>query len=196
MIPTRQRSKTGCQACRNRKRKCDEQHPQCAACIQRGVVCTWERDITTQKYSARRKSYYNKSFTVTEDVQSLTTVFAAPQPSMVDHLLSYFFATSPLWITIGGEKNRSTCLRAIMPVAIRDVTVRNCVLALAAGDLSKSSPASAEMSSLSHGFYGHAVNGLQLALSQERRMAGRTGDIHTSEISQTEPHLLKLIGNV
>lgn len=100
-------------------------------------------------------------------MRSLVTVFAVPSGSSVQTLLSHFCAASPLWITSGGQQKRDACLPLILPVAQRNPMVLNCVLALAAGDLSKYSPSSSGMASLSHGFYGQAVAELHSELNNE-----------------------------
>lgn len=35
------RAKTGCQRCRQRKKKCDEKRPRCSACQRWGFLCIW-----------------------------------------------------------------------------------------------------------------------------------------------------------
>lgn len=46
------RSKTGCTACRKRKKKCDEVHPVCGPCRQKNTKCEWrELDIKKHVYS-------------------------------------------------------------------------------------------------------------------------------------------------
>lgn len=35
------RSSTGCWGCRNRRKKCDETHPACNACVKRNIQCIW-----------------------------------------------------------------------------------------------------------------------------------------------------------
>lgn len=37
------RSRRGCQTCRSRKVKCDEEHPQCRACVRAKRECIWTR---------------------------------------------------------------------------------------------------------------------------------------------------------
>lgn len=39
--PKRKRVRTGCLTCRKRHRKCDEQHPKCLSCQQKGFECVW-----------------------------------------------------------------------------------------------------------------------------------------------------------
>lgn len=166
-ISSNQRSKTGCQQCRRRKRKCDETHPFCTSCVQRGLPCNWQRLEPARRLVARRQHQYNKDFTVPEEMRPLVNVFAVASGSSVQMLLSHFCAASPLWITSGGEQKADACLPLILPVAQRNPMVLNCVLALAAGDLSKYSPPSSGMASLSHGFYGQAVAELHSELNNE-----------------------------
>lgn len=162
-----QRSKAGCQQCRRRKRKCDERHPACTGCVERGLPCNWQRQEPARRLVSRRQSQYNKDFTLPEEVRPHIVIFAAPSGPSVQTLLSHFYTTSPLWITSGGERRREACLSLIMPVAERNPLVLNCVLVLAAGDLSKYCPSTSDMASLCHGFYGQAVAGLHSALNNE-----------------------------
>ena len=37
------RSRSGCLECRKRRKKCDEGHPLCAACLERGAECIYPR---------------------------------------------------------------------------------------------------------------------------------------------------------
>ncbi|KAG8528083.1 uncharacterized protein KY384_006999 [Bacidia gigantensis] len=50
------RTKTGCMTCRRRKKKCDEQHPECNNCLRGGFVCegytmrnTWQKPTNTKQ---------------------------------------------------------------------------------------------------------------------------------------------------
>ncbi|KAJ0103864.1 hypothetical protein J7T55_001234 [Diaporthe amygdali] len=108
-------------------------------------------------------------------MRPLTTVFTAATTPVVQALLSHFRDASPLWLTIGGTKRRAACQRLIMPVAARSRLVLNCVLALAAGDLSKYHLASSDMANLSCGFYGQALEGIRSVLDSERAPSGSVG---------------------
>lgn len=175
-----QRSKAGCQQCRRRRRKCDEQHPSCNRCSERNLTCNWQREVKNPKKAIHRKRKSNKDFALPYEMISLTTVFATPVGSIVEKLVSHFSATSPLWLTVGGNKRIATCLRLIMPALHRSPLVLNCVLAVAAGDLSKYQPASSDMTNLSYGFYGQAVAGIQSAVNHELLSTGPTrSNIHT-----------------
>ncbi|KAH7144238.1 hypothetical protein B0J13DRAFT_525626 [Dactylonectria estremocensis] len=47
------RKRTGCQRCRSKRRKCDENRPECAACVQRGLPCPgYQRQLTFKDVSA------------------------------------------------------------------------------------------------------------------------------------------------
>lgn len=166
------RSKNGCQQCRHRKRKCDERHPCCTACIERNLPCNWRGVEAPRKQLPRRQTRYNKDFAVPHEMRPLTTVFTAATTPVVQALLSHFRDASPLWLTIGGAKRRAACQRLIMPVAARSRLVLNCVLALAAGDLSKYHLASSDMANLSCGFYGQALEGIRSVLDSERAPSG------------------------
>ncbi|VUC21206.1 unnamed protein product [Clonostachys rosea] len=43
------KSRTGCQRCRSRRVKCDEQHPSCINCLKRGVKCDYIQQAADQQ---------------------------------------------------------------------------------------------------------------------------------------------------
>ncbi|CAH0045619.1 unnamed protein product [Clonostachys solani] len=159
------RSRNGCQQCRQRKRKCDEQHPRCLACVERDLPCSWQRNPSRRRQLARRSHNFNKDFTLPQEMQPLVTVFAVPSTPIQERLLSYFNTNGPLWLTSGGNVEASSGV--IIPVALQSPLVMNCVLTVAAGDLGKYQPANTEMTSLACGFYGQAIAGIHSALKKE-----------------------------
>ncbi|KAI1362300.1 fungal-specific transcription factor domain-containing protein [Xylaria arbuscula] len=172
---TVKRSRSGCQQCRQRRRKCDEQHPSCSACMQRNLPCDWSRQASRARVS-NRQVQYNKEFEVPRDMRSLVTIFTVPTMSIKEKLLAHFCDNSPLWLTIGGDTRKSTLLDLIMPVATRSQLVSDCILALAAGDLNKYEPSSSEMSNLTNSFYGQAMAGLRSTLNHESDLCDPAGD--------------------
>lgn len=174
------RSRNGCQQCRKRKRKCDEQHPRCLACVERQLPCNWRREPRRHQV-ARRHHQFNKDFTLPKEMRPLVTVFAVPSTSIQERLLSYFNTNSPLWLTSGG--NVEECSGIIIPVALRNPLVMNCVLTLAAGDWGKYQPASTEMATLACGFYGQAIAGVNAALSHEVSASSSSGSASPEKTS-------------
>ncbi|KAH9234082.1 hypothetical protein K456DRAFT_1805171, partial [Colletotrichum gloeosporioides 23] len=168
------RSKTGCQQCRQRKRKCDETHPRCTSCIKRGLSCNWQPPKRRSQQIARRRHAFNKDFAVQSEMRSLITVFALPPASVQDRLMSHFRAKSPRWLSASGGERSEDYLGLIIPVAIRNPVVLNCILALAAGDMCKYEPASSNLLGLTHGFYGQAVAGINAALSKQNDRSENT----------------------
>lgn len=49
IVGTTFRSAAGCTACRKRRRKCDETHPVCHACVKRGTECVWREPKKRKK---------------------------------------------------------------------------------------------------------------------------------------------------
>lgn len=47
------RTKTGCLTCRTRRKKCNEERPQCGNCLKSGRVCSWpsENDLFDRRHS-------------------------------------------------------------------------------------------------------------------------------------------------
>ncbi|ETS74476.1 hypothetical protein PFICI_14342 [Pestalotiopsis fici W106-1] len=162
-----QRSKTGCQQCRRRKRKCDERRPSCTGCVERGLPCQWIREPPSRPRIPPRHSPYNRDFAVPHEMRSLMTVFTIPTSSVKERLLAHFQAYSPLWLTIGGDVRRSTLLSLVMPAVERSPLVFDCVMALSAGDLSKYESTSSDLINLANSFYGQALAGVRSALDRE-----------------------------
>lgn len=48
-VGTKSKSRKGCDGCRRRKKRCDETHPVCGACLKRNDLCEWS-------YSARNRA--------------------------------------------------------------------------------------------------------------------------------------------
>ncbi|KAH0429112.1 hypothetical protein CcaCcLH18_08609 [Colletotrichum camelliae] len=109
-------------------------------------------------------------------MRSLITVFALPPASVQDRLMSHFRAKSPRWLSASGGERSEDYLGLIIPVAIRNPVVQNCILALAAGDMCKYEPASSNLLGLTHGFYGQAVAGINEALNKQNDRSEHTAD--------------------
>ncbi|CAG9990189.1 unnamed protein product [Clonostachys byssicola] len=167
--PCSTRSRAGCRQCRQRKKKCNEQRPCCSACIARNLPCNWSREPRGPS-AARRDSRQNNDFALPQAMGLLVSVFVTPTAPVQERLLSHFDANGPLWLTSVGNADGSSKL--VIPVAIRCPAVLNCILAVAAGDLSKYQPASSEMTSLTCGFYGQAVAGIRSSISSQASSSG------------------------
>ncbi|CAF3449348.1 unnamed protein product [Fusarium graminearum] len=50
------RSKTGCQTCRAKKVKCDEQRPECARCKRLQLTCNWAQELARNKRRGRDRA--------------------------------------------------------------------------------------------------------------------------------------------
>ncbi|EER30533.1 hypothetical protein CTRG_05932 [Candida tropicalis MYA-3404] len=81
MSSRRNRSKTGCKRCKERKRKCDETHPSCNFCLIRGLSCEYEIkifDMTSFRVDKPKKNKnknINKTITTVDiEVPSCTTI--------------------------------------------------------------------------------------------------------------------------
>ncbi|KAI1614225.1 hypothetical protein EDD37DRAFT_594913 [Exophiala viscosa] len=55
--PAKLRTKTGCQICRNRKKKCDETRPACQRCVALGLSCQWPtaEDLVDRRCTPARR---------------------------------------------------------------------------------------------------------------------------------------------
>ena len=52
MSRARLRVKSGCDTCRRRRKKCDEQKPVCGHCERLGLRCTWGQAVEKPRSSA------------------------------------------------------------------------------------------------------------------------------------------------
>uniref|UniRef100_A0A0B7JZE8 Zn(2)-C6 fungal-type domain-containing protein n=2 Tax=Bionectria ochroleuca TaxID=29856 RepID=A0A0B7JZE8_BIOOC len=163
------RSRAGCRQCRQRKKKCNEQRPRCSACAVRNLPCNWSRGPRGPP-AARRDLRQNNDFALPQAMRLLVSVFVTPTATVQERLLSHFDSNGPLWLTSVGNADGSSKL--VIPVAIRCPAVLNCILTVAAGDLSKYQPASSEMRSLTCGFYGQAVASIRSAIDSQISSSG------------------------
>jgi hypothetical protein len=163
------RSRAGCRQCRQRKKKCNEQRPRCSACAARNLPCNWSRGPRGPP-AARRDLRQNNDFALPQAMRLLVSVFVTPTATVQERLLSHFDSNGPLWLTSVGNADGSSKL--VIPVAIRCPAVLNCILTVAAGDLSKYQPASSEMRSLTCGFYGQAVASIRSAIDSQISSSG------------------------
>ncbi|KAL3965312.1 hypothetical protein ACCO45_002316 [Purpureocillium lilacinum] len=51
-VSTARRSRWGCQACRNRRKKCDEERPSCQACVDRRIPCVYSTPKSQRRGSS------------------------------------------------------------------------------------------------------------------------------------------------
>ncbi|KAI9043979.1 putative cytochrome p450 [Aspergillus affinis] len=62
------RSRTGCQGCRERKTKCDEQKPTCGTCTRLGKVCRRDREFKFQVTTGRAEAAVPSSTSQTSEM--------------------------------------------------------------------------------------------------------------------------------
>lgn len=63
-VGTTFRSSTGCWECRRRRRKCDETHPKCNACVKRNSHCVWRNEAPYAALRDHKKSLKDRNSSV------------------------------------------------------------------------------------------------------------------------------------
>ena len=161
------RSRTGCLTCRQRKKKCDEKHPTCGSCVKLKIDCSWSNDDTQRKPRLHRPQTFNHDFSIPSEISHYMTVFASPSMTIQQRLISHFISSCPIWISSIRASDAADFLRDLIPTALRNGMIMDCVLAIAAGDLGKIGVESAELECLSRQHYGVATAALSSAITSE-----------------------------
>lgn len=159
------RTSTGCLTCRQRKKKCDEHYPICDGCNRNNISCIWGQ--TQRKQRLHKLQGYNKDFAVPEELSHCINVFAAPSKTLQQRMLSHFEQFCPVWISSIRVSGGSDFLVHLIPIAMRNAMVMDCVLAVAAGDLGKMGGESIELQNLSSHHYARASERLSVAITKE-----------------------------
>ena len=92
--------------------------------------------------------------------------------TLQQRMISHFVDSCPVWISSIRVTEGSNFLVNLMPIAIRNALVMECLLAVAAGDLGKIAGESVELESLSNHHYARASAGLSAAISKEMETSG------------------------
>ncbi|CAH0055929.1 unnamed protein product [Clonostachys solani] len=175
------RTTTGCLTCRLRKKKCDEVRPQCTACARNGIPCEWRDSPARRKPRVRRKQGYNKDFALPQQITGMMTVFAVPSTDLTERLISHFIVSSPIWISSIHRGQGARFLEHVMPHALNDPLILDCVLTVAAEDLSKFSDRPKELEQLSCEYYRLALAKLPTLINKETEAMQTTTGIHSGE---------------
>ncbi|UNI13562.1 hypothetical protein JDV02_000293 [Purpureocillium takamizusanense] len=85
-VSTARRSRWGCQACRNRRKKCDEERPSCQACIDRRVPCVYSvpksQRRSTSAYVPLRQACSRRPV-IDDDPGAAAIINATNHPSVI-----------------------------------------------------------------------------------------------------------------
>ncbi|KAL4872521.1 fungal-specific transcription factor domain-containing protein [Aspergillus spectabilis] len=159
-------SKTGCLTCRQRKKKCDEHQPTCAACLRNHLECRWPAPdaVVTTRRPRRRRVLSGRALPA--ELSAMVTVFALPSPDLVQRLLHHFSQHGPMWLTSRTGRNRTAILFHLFPEAMENPLILNCVLMIAAEDLLKYD-SSMKLQAAAVEYYGQAVAGLRSSLDSQ-----------------------------
>ncbi|KAL2829072.1 fungal-specific transcription factor domain-containing protein [Aspergillus pseudoustus] len=177
------RTKTGCQPCKQRKKKCDEVHPTCSGCARNDIVCQWpspmtaSSDLPQRRQRIKRRLSRAKAPQLTPGLLGMVTVFAVPSVRILERLFSHFSEYGPLWLSIGPGGRRTSFLGHIVPIALHSPLVLNCIFAVAAADLTKYNAVERDLDIVSLEMQSKAITELSDAIGQE-----------ISRDSATQPH--------
>ncbi|KAL4924622.1 Zn(II)2Cys6 transcription factor [Aspergillus undulatus] len=174
-------SRSGCLTCRRRKKKCDEHHPICTACLRNALDCVWPSPETAPSSRTRRhrRRQVLAGRAVPAELATMVTVFPLSTPDLVRRLLHHFTDYGPMWLTSRTGKSRTAILFHLFPEAMDSPLILHCVLMIAAEDLLKYD-CSAHLQAAAVEYYGQAVAGLREALGSETQ-----GDDLASVTDQT-----------
>ena len=166
------RSRKGCQTCRNRKKKCDEVHPECGGCVRNSLSCQWPLDTSQLQQPRRRRRRQNghlwtSGIDIPQGLDTMIVVFAVPSRKLLCRLLSHFTQFSPQWMSISPGQRRNKFLSHVMPLALENPLTLNCILAASAADLMKYDVEQPELRTMALELYGKAIAGLSAAVSRE-----------------------------
>lgn len=106
------------------------------------------------------------------EIAAMVTVFAMPSPRMVHRLLAHFTDCSLRWLSIRTGCHRTTFLHHLLPAAMENPWVLNCILTVAAADLTKCDSANLELQCVAVEYYGQAIADLRKALREEDILMG------------------------
>ncbi|KDN71801.1 hypothetical protein CSUB01_11840 [Colletotrichum sublineola] len=70
--PIKTRSRAGCKYCRDKRKKCSEEHPRCLRCVQAGIDCVYE-PIKKRKRRASTRPNEMQEAAASDDSDSLVT---------------------------------------------------------------------------------------------------------------------------
>ncbi|KAJ3958790.1 hypothetical protein N0V92_004614 [Colletotrichum tropicale] len=59
--PIKTRSRAGCKYCRDKRKKCSEEHPQCLRCVQAGVACVYEPIKKRKRRTSTKSAMFSES---------------------------------------------------------------------------------------------------------------------------------------
>lgn len=163
--PRKKRCKTGCQTCRSRKKRCDENRPICTMCLRLGLRCQYSKDCdkpqpqNLSKISAPVSQTPRDHLTSPRDVarQVVLTCEGSDAGTLFDHFCD---KTAP-WL-INGESITNPILQHIIPLTSQPL-VRYTILTIAATHRQTAVPSIPDDSNR---YYTSALQELNSALTE------------------------------
>ncbi|KAJ6036604.1 hypothetical protein N7540_000883 [Penicillium herquei] len=180
------RSRSGCLACRRRKKKCDEEKPICMACLRNNLGCVWPGSSSRDGNFAMRLQGLGTRAAIQLNEWALASGSMHPNmpagtipPTPYQFMLPGSIASSPeTWTLLDhylqDTANHLTCLQdsqnpflhTILPAAHNDELLMNSILALSGVHMMQRLPSlSQDIQTLTWSSYTRALKQLRVALS-------------------------------
>ncbi|KAL4959679.1 Zn(II)2Cys6 transcription factor [Aspergillus stella-maris] len=161
---TPMRSRTGCQTCRRRKKKCDEAHPICGGCSRNNIPCQWPNESQARLSRRPRRRVCHSGPGIPQGLSGMATVFAVPTRPVMHRILHHFTERFPVWMSISPGPRRTSFLHNVVSTAVGNALTMDCLLALSAADLSKYIVDEPELQMVASSLYGNALAGVRAAI--------------------------------
>ncbi|KAL4790139.1 fungal-specific transcription factor domain-containing protein [Aspergillus venezuelensis] len=161
---TPMRSRTGCQTCRRRKKKCDENHPICGGCSRNNIPCRWPNESLARPSRRPRRRICHSGLGIPQGLSGMATVFAVPTRPVMHRILHHFTERFPIWMSISPGPRRTSFLHNVVSTAVGNALTMDCLLALSAADLSKYVVDEPELQMVASSLYGNALAGVRAAI--------------------------------
>ncbi|OHE94205.1 C6 zinc finger domain-containing protein [Colletotrichum orchidophilum] len=184
------RSKNGCLTCRARRKKCDECKPCCTPCIRTRRECTWsvftenatsDENSTTVSNSSQHTNLLGQTGAV---ISAATTILEAPKDSSslrasltfgtLSHLsevsrplYDQYLAVTAEILARGPSVDGNPFINYVLPLAVSDSLVLDCVLAIGGAHLVVLDPKQPHSEVMTRRHYARLLAGLQKALLGE-----------------------------
>ncbi|KAL2071010.1 hypothetical protein VTL71DRAFT_14036 [Oculimacula yallundae] len=178
--PRRSRTKTGCLTCRLRRRKCDEQKPECNGCTKSELICSWlqgpefawrvklrkgekvaQRCIDTADFPTKFASMYAEPISppISRSSESLL------KDSASQRFLHFFIQQTSSSLVLK-QIPQNVFVRYLLPFAETDDLVMHSVLAVGGIHLSHYLSDDHEIETKTWFHYGKAIERLKFSLSR------------------------------
>lgn len=168
------RTKTGCLACRSRKKKCDEAKPCCTACRRGGQNCIWPREAWPDleassqgkaKLSSQLLPHNGAPASRQLSVASTNAAYTLTAESGI--LLQHYVAVTAVLLPAGAP-SQNPFITHVLPLAQNDALLLHSVLAVSGAHLAYKLPEPKDVELATNRHYLHALRGVQETISSDQ----------------------------